>query len=515
MMIFEWQIKLIENAVIDNSEPEGTARLHWFARSSRTKILAVIFGVSVAFRVMVLVSLNDFYLLTADGVTNHNMAVNLVQGNGLSQNIAPPFQPTFFREPGYPIFLASAYFVWSLCGGKLSLIDSRNPEIYDFETRQVSPEFIEIRFIKFYQAFFDSLSVLFLFLILALVLPSHIAFIIAIGYGLFWPVATHCNYLLRESFHTLILLVMNYYFIKGLFFNKKRYSILFALFWAISNLTLQITLLPLVFLVFIFIWRFKKNLSSALFETAITFLIMMAFMVPWLVHVYRYYPDLRIIKTGGCALTYQWREWESYQLQLIDLATTKTTPMSDDDLKKVNSLIEIDRNNFGNFTEAFEQSHNGYFKSQIDSMKRILRQVSPPGNYAEPLISIAARFGKYSLFNFWVKRKWDMKKPYQENLAEKNILPILIYCFSVCFGVASFIGFLKFYRTIFSTLLVFFFFWLISYFIGSETRRLLPAYPYVFSFGILGAIWLFDKTILFLKRGQKRMAIDKLSNASF
>jgi len=481
-------------------ETDFTTRFSSIIQNNKRKTLVVLFGVAFAFRTVVLLSLNDWYLLTPDGFDYHNMAVNFVRGNGLSNNISPPYHPTFFREPAYPAFLASGYKLWALCGGKLSLIDWRNPQIYDFETKEVAHEFTEIRFIKFYQAFFDSFSILFLFLILRLVLPLNLSFIIAMAYAVFWPIATHCNYILRESFQTLVLLIMNYFFIKALLSDKKRYYILFALFWTISNLTLQITLIPLVVFVFFLIWQSKKSIHQAFLKTALAFVFMIFFMSPWFLYAYHYYPDIRIAKTGGCSLTYEWIDWKSHQYKLIDVMAEKNKKLTRDDVIKIENMIIIDKNDFSNFTESFEKSFDGYFKSQVDSMKIILSSVNHQGNWCQRFVPKAEKFGKHALLNFWVKRKWDMNKSYYENLREKNIFPILIYGFSIIWGGLSFVGFIIGYRKLLPVLLVFFFFWSLSYFIGNETRRLLPAYPYVFTFGIVGAKWLLKTLTHFMKK---------------
>ncbi len=36
----------------------------------------------------------------------HLLAVNLLEGHGYSRDREPPFRPTRYREPGYPVFLA-------------------------------------------------------------------------------------------------------------------------------------------------------------------------------------------------------------------------------------------------------------------------------------------------------------------------------------------------------------------------------------------------------------------------
>lgn len=44
-----------------------------------------------------------------DATWHHRLALNLAEGNGFSLASAPPFEPTMYREPGYPLFIAIVY----------------------------------------------------------------------------------------------------------------------------------------------------------------------------------------------------------------------------------------------------------------------------------------------------------------------------------------------------------------------------------------------------------------------
>ncbi len=49
--------------------------------------------------------------VSPDGTGYHRIAVNLVKGNGFSNQEKYPFEKCYFREPGYPLFLAGIYSI--------------------------------------------------------------------------------------------------------------------------------------------------------------------------------------------------------------------------------------------------------------------------------------------------------------------------------------------------------------------------------------------------------------------
>ena len=451
--------------------------------NNKWKSSLALFTIAFLFRIISLIAFDNLYYLTPDGIGYHNMAVNLVKGNGLSGHINPPYYPTFFREPGYPVFLATGYKIWNVFGGELHLINLKDPNEWNNVERQAAIIYKEIVFAKFYQAFFDSFSVVILFLILCYVLPAKVAFLISLCYGLFWPVAIHCNYILRESFQTLILLLMNFFLVKGLFTRKYLYYIPFAFLWALSNITFQITM-ALVPFIFALIWYFKKSIIKALIETGALTLLMIIFVLPWLFHVYSYYPDIRIAKTCGTALTY---DYMNYALTLQK--AEKLGLISKDE----KLIIRRETLSFANSTEYFKRSFNGYFQAHVDSINALLRNKIPKKSFMEDFVYEIKNIAKLYGLNFWVKKKVGFKKSVEENLNEKNIIPILVYSFLILFGLLSFSGFILYYKNFLPVLLVFAFIWALSYFIGAEPRRFLPAYPYVFSFGVMGVIWVLSK----------------------
>ncbi len=105
-----------------------------------------------------------------------------------------------------------------------------------------------------------------------------------------------------------------------------------------------------------------------------------------------------------------------------------------------------------------------------------------------------------------MKRDWGYNEPGRFYLKNRIILPLILYGVSAFFAVLCFLGFLKYFRPFLPILLIFITFFGISYILGAEPRRLLPSYPYVFSFGILFIIDILQKFQAFRQRQSGNIA---------
>lgn len=99
------------------------------------------------------------------------MAVNVVRGNGLSLQEEAPFEQTFFREPGYPLFLAGVYWVVNLF----------RPVDYihglDAVSHKLDRIYPEIVAAKVVQSIMGAISIVFVFTILVRIASVRIAFV--------------------------------------------------------------------------------------------------------------------------------------------------------------------------------------------------------------------------------------------------------------------------------------------------------------------------------------------------
>jgi hypothetical protein len=60
--------------------------------------------------------------------------------------------------------------------------------------------------------------------------------------------------------------------------------------------------------------------------------------LPWMLYVYSFYPDIRIAKTFGCALTYEWIHYVSHHRLAHAIGL-----MNDDELVRFESEMAYER----------------------------------------------------------------------------------------------------------------------------------------------------------------------------
>lgn len=473
--VFDIDQDVIENNVnhAQKHKKAANAEINKMGKSiidSKKYCAIVIFVFALLFRI-ILVNAYQVNVIAPDSVGYHALGVNLARGNGLSLKQEKPFEKSYFREPGYPAFLGISYAIYEIFGGKINYITSREPKTHRYD----SPSHPEIVYIKYVQAFIDSLSVVVFYLILSLVFKNSFAFVIALLYCLFYPVAIHSVYILRETMQLFIVLCMAYFF--ALFLMKKHlgWLALFSGFWALSNMTFRITVV-VSFFMFILIWVFYKSIAKAAVAVMASTAMMLIVALPWLIRVYNYYPDIKIVKTFGC----------SYTLELLDYCNALEKLY----LNKKITLREYDRmvgmeaklDSHGQFQKSFDGTYNNFVRS--------VRKMDLP----HPTIGEMSKKTMIYFYKAWFKTKISFigtcelikRNPFGYSIM--ILVPILI-------GLFAFLGIIVFIKKIYPVLLIFFTFIPFFYFISNEYRRMLPAQPFIFLLGCLGMYFFYRKVL--------------------
>jgi hypothetical protein len=236
----------------------------------------------------------------SDGLFYHNIAVNIVLGNGYSNDTKEPFRPFFFREPGYPGFLAGIYFIWNLVGD-VGYLDNNFYRGLDHP---------EIRLAKYAQSVLGAVTCVIFYLTLLLMIRKKYSFIIGLLFSVYIPLAVYSTQIMRETVQTFVVVFMSYCFARFLFSKKLFWLIMCSILVGISNLTLQVTkFVPLLMALYLLIYF--RDLKISLKYLSILILITVIVVFPWVYRTYKFYPDLRIIKTLGVSLTHEELEFES------------------------------------------------------------------------------------------------------------------------------------------------------------------------------------------------------------
>ncbi|OFW52513.1 MAG: hypothetical protein A2163_08180 [Actinobacteria bacterium RBG_13_35_12] len=447
--------------------------LDGISKRSKRAVL-VIFTVALIIRMLLI---NGYYknYVPTDGYAYHNIAINIISGSGYSERTEPPFSPFYFREPGYPIFLASIYKIWSNFGNYDYLP-------YNSDNTQVTGH-NEILFAKYIQALIGAISCVVLYLTLKLVLRQKIAFVVSLLFSLYLPFAIYTTILLREILQSLIILSMNFFFAKFLISKGKRYFLLFSLFLAISNLTFQMTkLLP--FFALIFIYLYTKDVVYSIKYSFLALLISFMFCLPWICRTYQFFPDIRVAKTFGVSLTHeQLKYFKALQIY------KRSGYISSDELYK---RLHREWYNLSE-KEKFNFSFDGTFEAKTDS---IYAQIPKSTVLLQNLKDAVGKLRVSWLHSFWFTKTTEGSPsvvPYQEYLIQKKYILLILSFPGLLFGFLAFIGILLFYKRLIPILLAGTYFVSLFYFIGSEARRMLPVHCFIFMFSCLAIYYIYQK----------------------
>ncbi len=445
---------------------------------SNTKAIFVLLVIALTFRIVLINSYNQ-KKISPDGIGYHTIAVNIVERNGYSNSFTEPYEPYFFREPGYPFFLAMAYKIYDGFGGELKYLSDYRLEDYSYESSHC-----EIVLVKYFQVILDSATLLLFYLSLLHFFKRKYAFFIILILSVYLPLALQVTFVLRECLQIFFSMAMTFSYIRYISNKKSIWLIIFSISWALLTLTFQAFIILPVFL-FIFLLIYSKNLWGTIRNCFIAGIIMILISLPWLLRSYSLYPDIRVFKSFGTTLT---SEYQSY-IGALD----KARYYSHINDKDFHDILMSDYVNLP-AKEKYEISFNGELKSKADSVNALVD---------EPIISKRkVRLVVKNFLNSWFRR--ITLNELGENMsmvAKYKIFGVNIYSnvhllftvFGLLLGFLALIGLIIFYKKIYPLLLVFTMYMSVFFVLGSEARRMFPIQPFVFMFFILAVLVLYLK----------------------
>lgn len=405
-------------------------------------------------------------VLPSDGIDYHNVAVNLVLGHGYSNDTQDPHNPYFFREPGYPIFLSSIYFFYSLFDDVSYLNTHRN----------ALDDHTEIRVVRFIQALIGACTCIVFFLTWLLVVNNRMALIIGITGALYVPLAVYSAFLMRETLQTFVIVCMNYFFARFLKDQNLRWIIAFAIMLGLSVLILRITVLA-PFLVSVFLWVVYKNFKISLKYPLIVFGIMLLLISPWLVRTYLFYPDWRVLLSVGTSHTSKLR---SYYLEMENALASD----------------RIDSEEFNKFyTNWKSMSDRERFELSFSDEYKTLPAINDESeSIAAKLSKVVQRWRLSWVESLWVARQMDGRvhlRPHAYYKAQHMSGWFVVSILAIVFGYMALPGLIVYFRKTYIILFSFVYFYSIFYFIANDPRRMLPVHLFVLGFSCLGLYYVY------------------------
>ena len=111
---------------------------------SKKKLVIILFLVGFSVRLSILFFW-DHNHIPPDGTKYHRIAVNLVRGNGFSNQEVEPYEKAYFREIGYPYFLAGIYYVVNIFHPVQYI---KNYDINTYKIDKIYPEIVATKAIQ-------------------------------------------------------------------------------------------------------------------------------------------------------------------------------------------------------------------------------------------------------------------------------------------------------------------------------------------------------------------------------
>lgn len=415
---------------------------------------------------------NNFFpnKITNDGTIYHNYAVNIINGNGYSFSNNYPYIESYYREPGYPYFIATVYKLYEIISfQKVKALTDK-----EFSTANLETPHPEIQFLYYFQALIGAFNILLLYVLLSLKINNKIAFIISLLCVFYFPVGFLTGKMLRETLQLFITLLFSISFAKLLINQRIKHLIFSGIFLGLGFAILQIYLILPIF-IFIYSWVFYKEFWSSLKNSLVISLFALIVVTPWFIKVYGYYPDIRTFLSCGSYLTLNRINYKSTAIMAHELGC----------LDKSEYLYALDNYLYANSYIKFQRSFNGYYKSKTDSINNLIPLKKKICYKTNMYLSNTYN----SFYNFY----FDKKKSIfiQTN---KFIIPLfnIIYTLLLLFALY---GLYKSYRRIFPIILLYFVFILLAPVIGglAQGRRTIYFQLFNLGFSVLGIVFFMNK----------------------
>lgn len=422
------------------------------------KAAFILFVIALLIRLSILIFF-DNNTIEPDGTGYHRIAVNLVKGHNFSNQEAEPYEKSYFREPGYPFFLAGIY----------SIINIFHPVQYiknfNIETYKLDKYYPEIIAAKTVQIFLDSFGIVLLFLILMEISNIKIAFLTGLLTATFFNLAFYNVYILRETLVVFLLLGLNFFYVK--YILKENMHLWLLLIGITIGLLILVFKVHIFILPVLFVLMFlrSKSLKKSILHASIVTIVTIVIILPHNINVYRFYPDVRVFKTLGNSYTY---EMGKYTLAIVKSEYYGILTHEE------GSALQ-DWNN--NSKEQFKKTFNGYYLAKADSLNSLVK---------ESLVAkrkIEIYFTNFRKSFFLTKTGNYSGKELINNYGYLILIPLVIL--PVLIGIFGIIGLLYYWRTYLFYLLPFLVYLSLFWILGDEYRRMIILQPFLIFFGVL------------------------------
>jgi 4-amino-4-deoxy-L-arabinose transferase-like glycosyltransferase len=438
--------------------------------SGQKRNVAILILAGIVFRIYILYTEN-VNKISFDGHQYYTAAYNLSQGHGYSISEKEPFEPFYFREPGLIYFYSFIIDICKITNGKQAEFPVFTKELTFDNLDPVHKSNIKV--IKWIQAIMQIITIILFYFIVSEQYSRKSGFIAALFLSLYFPFAYISTDLLRETLVSLLLTLLTFGWMKY-YTSRHAYFLMFiGIIWGLATLTFQVyVILGWVFL--LYLWFLEPCFTAKFSKSMAMLLVFGLTLSPWIIKVYRYYPDPRVAKTIGVSLTHE----------MMDLAGA----IRKADYYKKEKLSPYDIFYNKTASKQFRESFDGTYKRKTDSINQLIN---------EPLIS-KRKFEKYAtsfVNTFYITFTFDRIKTLKDPFNPKNIIKSIYLLINIIAGTFSILGLVLFgyrYRLLLPVVLFHLLFFTV---LGSEARRQVVIIPFMILFCVLGLNWFMQKSI--------------------
>ena len=414
---------------------------------------------------------------SSDSAGYYTAAINIVNGNGYSLCTEKPFYPFYFREPLTSYSMAFVIWISNLFL-KVDYIDY--PSTLVITDMQPYHQYF-LFYIRLFSVLLQLFSIYLFFLTLRKKSNDMFAIVFLLICALYLPLIVHTSLVLREPYVFFLLSVISYLWCKYLDNRNCIYMAVIALINGFLCLFLQIYWLLAIFIFFFMFWVLHKEIVVFFKHCILYFVFFSLPIIPHIYKVYQYYPDIRIIKTLGTALTYECVSgYDAYRAFGI-------SPWSAKDGDLPNGMItHSEYFDPHNAAELFKCSFNGTFQTEAERLNDANTKERIWGYKLDKVLQCF----RNTIFMVGITYDYGALKG---RFSKKDILKFFIVLPSLLFGVFGLIGFFPFLQKYWLSVPVLIYHSFFFFVYGDEERRQVMLVPYLICIVML-LIWKMIKS---------------------
>jgi len=356
-------------------------------RKKNILLIIILAFASLGFRAPELI--RNPYRVSYDSFAYYNTAVNLLRGNGYSMATEDPYEPYFWREPAYSVFLSACLSVPSLIGFRPAyMVQDESVDPANAIGMSHSIPMWEKLYLKVLQAILDAFTVLLIFYLLTRYFTPRHAFWSCILMSFFTAFIGVYAMLLRETLQLFLMVLLTIAMYRYFEKPKRKHPYFIGLILGMLALILQLNL-ALSAVIVVHIMVFSQNKWKAIFDSIKIVTICMLLVIPWVARSYMYAGDWRVVKTMGSSLTFEQIRYfktvsAARRIGVIDEQVSRGLS-----LKYVHGISD---------KQKFEYAYSGRYSDMSDSLRLLIDDKNMPVTTSSQRSFIKSKFLKRFIF---------------------------------------------------------------------------------------------------------------------